>query len=50
MIVVNSPNNPTGAVIPRGNGKTSAVAARHKLLLLSDECYCHFLYDTSPFS
>ena len=51
MIVVNSPNNPTGAVVPREEmEKLLAVAARHKLLLLSDECYCHFLYDDPPFS
>ena len=51
MIVVNSPNNPTGAAVPRAEmEKLLEVAARHKILLLSDECYCHFLYDDPPFS
>jgi len=51
MIVVNSPNNPTGAVVGREEmEKLLALAARHKVLLLSDECYCHFLYDDPPFS
>jgi aspartate aminotransferase len=51
MIVVNSPNNPTGAVISREEmARLLGVAARHKVLLLSDECYCHFLYDDPPFS
>ncbi len=51
MIVLNSPNNPTGAVVPREEmERLLAVAARHKVLLLSDECYCHFLYDDPPFS
>jgi aspartate aminotransferase len=51
MIVVNSPNNPTGAVISREEmERLLGVAARHKVLLLSDECYCHFLYDDPPFS
>jgi len=51
MIVVNSPNNPTGAVVPRLEmERLLDVAARHKLLLLSDECYCYFLYDDPPFS
>jgi aspartate aminotransferase len=51
MIVVNSPNNPTGAVVPREEMEgLLEVAARHKVLLLSDECYCHFLYDDPPFS
>jgi aspartate aminotransferase len=51
MIVVNSPNNPTGAVISRQEmERLLGVAARHKILLLSDECYCHFLYDDLRFS
>jgi aspartate aminotransferase len=51
MIVVNSPNNPTGAVISREEMESLLeVAARHKILLLSDECYCHFLYDDPPYS
>jgi len=51
MIIVNSPNNPTGAVVPREDmDKLLEVAARHKILLLSDECYCQFLYDDPPFS
>jgi aspartate aminotransferase len=30
--------------------KLLGVAARHKVLLLSDECYCQFLYNDPPFS
>jgi aspartate aminotransferase len=51
MIVVNSPNNPTGAAVPRQEmERLLDVAVRHKVLLMSDECYCHFLYDDAPFS
>src|SRR5271169_4880396 len=51
MIVVNSPNNPSGAAVSREEmERLLEVAARHKVLLLSDECYCHFLYDDPPFS
>jgi aspartate aminotransferase len=51
MIVVNSPNNPTGAVVSREEmEKILDVAARHNVLMLSDECYCQFLYDDPPFS
>jgi len=52
MIVVNSPNNPTGAVVPPEEmDKHLALAASHKILLMSDECYCHFFYDgRKPFS
>jgi aspartate aminotransferase len=50
-IIINSPNNPTGAVVPPEEmEKLLAVAVGHKLLLLSDECYCHFLYDHPPYS
>jgi aspartate aminotransferase len=51
MLVVNSPNNPTGAVVPRAEmERLLAVAARHHLVLLSDECYCYLLYDDPPYS
>ncbi len=50
-IIINSPNNPTGAVVPpQEMQKLLDVAVRHNLLLLSDECYCQFLYDDQPFS
>ncbi len=52
MVIVNSPNNPSGAVIPPAEmEKLLALAVRHNLVLMSDECYCHFLYDgRKPFS
>jgi aspartate aminotransferase len=52
MIIVNSPNNPTGAVVPPEEmEKLLALAVRRNLLLMSDECYCQFLYDgRKPFS
>jgi aspartate aminotransferase len=52
VMIINSPNNPTGAVVPPDEmEKLLALAVRHGFLLLSDECYCHFLYDDRrPFS
>lgn len=52
MVIVNSPNNPSGAVIPPAEmEKLLALALRQNLVLMSDECYCHFLYDgRKPFS
>ncbi|MFQ5792311.1 MAG: pyridoxal phosphate-dependent aminotransferase [Acidobacteriota bacterium] len=52
LIVVNSPNNPTGAVVePQEMEKLLALAKKRNLVLLSDECYCQFLYDgRRPFS
>jgi aspartate aminotransferase len=52
MIIVNSPCNPSGAVVPPEEmEKLLAVAAKHQALLMSDECYCHFVYDgRKPYS
>lgn len=52
LIIVNSPNNPTGAVIPDDEmEKLLALAKSRNVLLMSDECYCQFLYDgRKPFS
>ena len=52
LIIVNSPSNPTGAVVPPGEmERILALAQRRQVCLMSDECYCHFLYDgRKPFS
>ncbi|AXK72845.1 aminotransferase class I/II-fold pyridoxal phosphate-dependent enzyme [Lysobacter sp. TY2-98] len=49
-IVVINPNNPTGAVYPRELlERIVAIAAKHKLLLMSDEIYDEILYDGAEF-
>jgi aspartate aminotransferase len=52
LIIVNSPNNPTGAVVPDGEmEKLLELAKTRNVLLMTDECYCQFLYDgRKPFS
>lgn len=54
VLVVNSPNNPTGAVYPAPTiAAMIELAQRHNLWLLSDECYDQILLDgswTSPAS
>ena len=52
LIIVNSPNNPTGAVVPDEEmEKLLALAQSRGVVLMSDECYCQFLYDgRKPFS
>ena len=45
-ILVNSPSNPTGAVLPRETLKQiAALALRHSLWVIADEIYEHLLYD-----
>ncbi|NDQ57687.1 MAG: pyridoxal phosphate-dependent aminotransferase [Acidipila sp.] len=52
MVIVNSPSNPTGAVVPDEEfARILDVCQRRGVWLLSDECYSHFLYDGArPFS
>ncbi len=52
VLLVNSPNNPTGAVIPDEEfARLLELCQRRNLWLLTDECYSHFLYGgRKPFS
>lgn len=52
ILIVNSPSNPTGAVIPEDEfAKILDVAKKHGVFVLSDECYSHFVYgNAKPFS
>ena len=46
MMIINTPHNPTGHVLSRGELEELAeIAKRHNLLVLSDEVYDHWLYD-----
>ncbi|MEO7652662.1 MAG: pyridoxal phosphate-dependent aminotransferase [Bryobacteraceae bacterium] len=51
MVIINSPSNPSGAVIEQGEfEKIYKLTSARGIYLLTDECYCHFLYEGSPFS
>ncbi len=52
ILIVNSPNNPTGAVVPPDEFvRILEVCRRRGVWLLSDECYSHFTYgEARPFS
>jgi aspartate/methionine/tyrosine aminotransferase len=46
LLVINSPNNPTGAVYPPEIVRALAeLAERHNIWLLSDECYDELVHD-----
>lgn len=48
-IVINSPNNPTGAVYPKeALAEVAAIAAKHQIYLISDEAYHAFTFDGRP--
>jgi aspartate aminotransferase len=51
IVLINSPSNPSGAVLDRGEfEKIFRLAADRGVYLMTDECYCKFLYDSEPFS
>src|ERR1035441_9610342 len=51
LLVINSPNNPSGAVLSREEfEKIYWLASKRGVRLMTDECYCRFLYDGEPFS
>ena len=46
LMIINSPNNPCGSVIPNEDLEVLAeLSARHDILILSDEIYSRFLYE-----
>jgi aspartate aminotransferase len=51
MVFLNSPSNPSGAVMDRAEfEKLARLTAERGIYLMTDECYCKFLYDSEPFS
>lgn len=46
LIIMNTPQNPTGAVIPREEQiKIAELAVKYDLFLIADEVYHRFVYD-----
>lgn len=51
MLILNTPNNPTGAVYSQAElAEVAQVASRHDFLIISDEIYEDFDYDQKFFS
>ncbi len=50
MLILNSPSNPTGAVVPETElRKIAELCLEKNILIVSDECYEAFLYDGEKF-
>ncbi len=50
-VIINSPSNPSGAVLDEDEfRKIYWLTSSHGIWLMTDECYCHFLYGGRPFS
>ncbi len=51
IVIINSPSNPSGAVLAREEfERIFKLTSSRGIWLLTDECYCHFLYNDTPFS
>lgn len=52
LLILNSPSNPTGGVVPPDEyRRILAVCKKHNVWLMADECYSHFTYEPhKPFS
>jgi aspartate aminotransferase len=51
MVIINSPSNPSGAVVDREEfQKIFRLTSQRGIYLMTDECYCRFLYDSEPYS
>jgi len=52
MVIINSPSNPSGAVLDDAEFiKIAELCHEHGIIVLADECYCFFLYEgRQPFS
>jgi aspartate aminotransferase len=52
LVILSSPNNPTGGVIPPDEyERILAACKKHNVWLMGDECYSHFTYDPhKPYS
>jgi aspartate aminotransferase len=52
LVILSSPNNPTGGVIPPDEyERILAACKKHKVWLMGDECYSHFTYEPhKPYS
>ena len=51
IIIINSPSNPSGAVMAQPEfEKLFHIAKARGVYIITDECYSHFLYDSAPWS
>ena len=51
LLIINSPSNPSGGILDREEfERIQHLAAKRGIWLMTDECYCRFLYGGEPFS
>ncbi len=51
LLIINSPCNPSGGVLSKEEFRAIYdLTSKREILLMTDECYCQFVYDAAPFS
>jgi len=51
LLIINSPNNPAGSVLSAEEfQRIYHLAVKRGVRIMTDECYCRFLYESDPFS
>jgi aspartate/methionine/tyrosine aminotransferase len=51
LVIINSPHNPTGAVLPRETiARLSELAVKHDFYVLSDEIYSRIIYEGASYT
>ena len=51
LVIINSPSNPSGSVLSKEEfRRIFELTSKHDIFLMTDECYCKFVYDGAPFS
>jgi aspartate aminotransferase len=51
LVIINSPCNPSGGVLSKAEfNAIHQLTSKRDIFLMTDECYCQFVYDDAPFS
>jgi aspartate aminotransferase len=51
LVIINSPSNPSCSVLERDEFRQIfALTSRREIFLMTDECYCQFVYEGEPYS
>jgi aspartate aminotransferase len=51
LVIINSPSNPSGGVLSQQEFRAIyKLTSQREIMMMTDECYCQFLYDDKPFS
>jgi aspartate aminotransferase len=51
LVIINSPSNPSGSVLSQSEFRAIyELTSKRDIFLMTDECYCQFVYEGQPYS